>query len=109
MAYDEKLAERISTILKETTSFVERKMFGGIGYLIKGNMACGVYKDDLIVRLSRIDYDQALLKPHVSLFDITGRPMKNWITVKPKGVESDKELRRWVEQGVKFAETLPEK
>jgi TfoX/Sxy family transcriptional regulator of competence genes len=109
MAFDEKLAQRISTILGETTNFLERKMFGGTGYLIKGNMACGVYKDNLIVRLSETEYDQALAMPFVGLFDITGRPMKGWITVKPGGLKSDKELRRWVEKGLNFAKTLPEK
>jgi len=109
MAFDEKLALRISSILEETTSFAERKMFGGIGFLIKGNMACGVYKDNLIVRLSETEYARVIAMPNVGLFDITGRPMKNWITVKSEGVESDKELRQWVERGVKFAKTLPDK
>ena len=109
MAFDEKLAQRISSILKETPNCVERKMFGGIGYLVNGNMACGVHKDKLIVRLSETEYDQAIAMPHVGLFDITGHPMKGWITVKPGGVESDKELKRWVERGVKFANTLPGK
>jgi len=109
MAFDEKLAQRVSSILKETPNCVERKMFGGIGYLVNGNMACGVHKDKLIVRLSETEYDQAIAMPHVGLFDITGRPMKGWITVKPGGVESDKELKRWVERGVKFANTLPGK
>ena len=109
MAFDEKLAQRISSILEETPNCVERKMFGGIGYLVNGNMACGVHKDKLIVRLSETEYDQAIAMPHVGLFDITGRSMKGWITVKPGGIESDKELKRWVERGVNFANTLPGK
>jgi TfoX/Sxy family transcriptional regulator of competence genes len=84
-------------------------MFGGIGLMINGNMACGVHKDNLIVRLPEADYDQTLKMPNVSIFDMTGRPMKGWIMVKPAGVKSDKDLKKWVERSMEFASSLPKK
>lgn len=109
MAYDQELAGRISEILKHSPEFVEKKMFGGVGYMINGNMAVGVHKDNLIVRLPEAESDQALKLPNVTVFDMTGRPMKGWIMVKPAGVKSDKELRKWVERGTEFAKSFPKK
>lgn len=109
MAYDLKLAERISQALAEVPGIVEKKMFGGVGYMLGGNMACGVSKDDLIVRVGPEKYQGALDEPHVSVFDMTGRPMSGWITVAPAGYADDRDLKRWVLMGVDFASTLPEK
>ncbi len=109
MAYDEKLAERIRTKLKGTRGLTEKKMFGGVGFLINGNMACGVNKVDMIVRLSDQDSEAALKLAHVRLFDMTGRPMKGWIMVGPQGTTSDSAVQRWVEKGVRFAGSLPPK
>jgi hypothetical protein len=95
--------------MKNSPDWVEKKMFGGVGFLINGNMACGVHKDNLIVRLPEAEYDQALRIPNVGIFDMTGRPMKGWIMVKPAGVKSDKDLSNWVERGTKFASSLPKK
>jgi TfoX/Sxy family transcriptional regulator of competence genes len=109
MAYDQELARRISVIMKNSPDWVEKKMFGGVGFLINGNMACGVHKDNLIVRLPEAESDQALKLPNVTVFDMTGRPMKGWIMVKPAGVKTDKELRKWVERSADFASSLPKK
>ena len=109
MAYDEELAKRVKTMIGNTAGFVEKKMFGGVGYLIHGNMACGVNGDRLIVRLEPQEYEMALGKPFVSIFDMTGRPMKGWVTVAPEGLRTQTELKAWVEQGVAFAQTLPHK
>jgi len=109
MAYDEKLAGRVLTALGETPGCVEKKMFGGVGYLVNGNMACGVNKDRLIVRLGEDNYSDALAKPHVRVFDMTGRAMKGWITVEPAGLENETDLKAWVDQGVEFAKSLPPK
>ena len=86
-----------------------KKMFGGIGFLVKGNMACGVHKDALIVRVGPDAYQEALDKAHTRPFDITGRPMKGWVMVDQAGYESDADLRAWVQQGVEYALTLPPK
>ncbi|MDQ2690798.1 MAG: TfoX/Sxy family protein [Chloroflexota bacterium] len=108
MAYDQKLAERIRVQL-EGLPFVEKKMFGGVGYLIGGNMACGVYKNDLVVRVHAERHPALLKKPHAKPFDITGRPMKGWLLVEPAGCKTAKQLSAWVKEGVEFASTLPPK
>jgi TfoX/Sxy family transcriptional regulator of competence genes len=109
MAYDLKLAERVSQALDGIPGIVEKKMFGGIGYMITGNMACGVNKDDLIVRVGPEKYQEALDQPYVSVFDMSGRPMNGWVTVAPAGYEDENDLKCWVQMGVDFASTLPEK
>jgi hypothetical protein len=109
MAYDEVLAQRISEILKVQPELVEKKMFGGIGYLLNGNMACGVHKDALVVRVGPENYEQALSDSHTGQFDITGRPMKGWVLVEVEGIELDEDLENWVKKGVDFALTLPPK
>ncbi len=106
MAYDEGLAHRVREELVDLSGFDEKKMFGGVGFMLRGNMACGVNKDDLIVRVGPTRYDEALTKPHTRVFDLTGRPMKGWIVVTPEGYESDDDLRTWVQQGVDLAMTL---
>jgi TfoX/Sxy family transcriptional regulator of competence genes len=108
MAYNLKLAERIRTEL-EGIPFVEKKMFGGVGFLIHGNMACGVYKEDMIVRVNPEKHMKLLKKPHVKPFDITGRPMKGWLAVEPEGCKTKKQMGTWVKEGVEFALTLPPK
>ena len=109
MAYDEALAQRIRTKLKLTRGLTEKKMFGGVGFLINGNMACGVNKQDLIVRLADDDSAKALKRPHVRPFDMTGRPMKGWVLVAPAGLSSDRALDEWIDKSVAFARTLPPK
>jgi len=108
MAYDPKLAERIRKSLKGVP-FVEKKMFGGVGYLIHGNMACGVHRDHLMVRVDPAKHEQLLRKPHVLPFDLTGKPMKGWLLVKPAGCGTGKQLDTWVNTGVDFVLTLPSK
>jgi TfoX/Sxy family transcriptional regulator of competence genes len=109
MAYDEKLADRILRTLSDQPDLVEKKMFGGVGYLLRGNMACGVNKDSLIVRVGKEAYAEALLQPHAREFDMTGRPMTGWVAVDPQGYASDEDLWAWVQQGVRFALSLPSK
>ena len=108
MAYDEKLAERIRAQL-DGVSFVEKRMFGGIGFLLNGNMACGVNKDNLIVRVDPEKQNALLKKPHAKPFDLTGKPMKGWMLVGAEGVKTEKQLSAWVKEGVDFASTLPPK
>jgi TfoX/Sxy family transcriptional regulator of competence genes len=84
-------------------------MFGGVGFFVYGNMACGVIGSDLIVRVGTPAYEAALTEPFVRPFDFTGRPMKGWITVESGGSSSDQELSGWVTKGVTFAQSLPKK
>ncbi len=109
MAYNQKLAERTRLIMAQTPGLEEKMMFGGVGFLIGGNMACGVSGDDLVVRVGPQDYSQALARPHVKVFAFTGRPMQGWVLVEPAGVASGTDLQAWVEQGTAFATSLPPK
>ena len=109
MAYDEGLAQRIREALGAAPELVEKKMFGGVGFMVLGNMACGVNKDNLIVRVGPDQYEQALSRPHARPFDMTGRPMRGWVMLGPAGYESDDDLKAWVQQGVDLALTLPAK
>jgi TfoX N-terminal domain len=109
MVYDETLARRIRELVLDLPGVEEKRMFGGIGFLLNGNMVCGVNKDDLILRLSLEQASAALQQPNVRVFDMTGRPMKGWVVVGPQGVSEASGLRRWVQQGFDFAATLPPK
>lgn len=109
MAFDEKLDRRISNLLLTRDGVDAKKMFGGICYLVRGNMACGIIGDELIVRGGPANQDRFLALPHTRIFDITGRPMKGWIVVSPAGIAADDDLARWVGRGVDFALSLPPK
>lgn len=84
-------------------------MFGGLAFLARGNMACGVMNDDLIVRVGPDGHAGTLAQPYVRIFDVTGRAMKGWVLVVPEGCETDAGLEGWVHQGLAFALTLPAK
>lgn len=109
MAFDESLAARIREGLERSKGVEEKKMFGGIGFLLDGNMMVGVWKDSLIARIGPDAYDDALLEPHVKEFDITGKPMKGSVMVEPEGVEDDDPLRDWIRRAEEFVGTLPVK
>lgn len=110
MAYDELLARRIEARLGARPGLLAKKMFGGVGYMLHGNMACGVLDDNLIVRVGVENYAAALSRPHVRVFDShTRRPMRGWVMVGPQGVPSQAELDDWIAQGVAAAEALPPK
>lgn len=108
MAYDMKLAERIRSEFGEIP-FVEKKMFGGVGFLLQGNMACGVHKEDMVVRVDPAMHEALLKKKHAKPFDITGKPMKGWLLVEADGYKTAKQLSAWVKEGAEFALTLPPK
>ena len=107
MAYDEGLAQRVRELLEERAGFDEKKMFGGICFLLHGNMSCGIIEDDLIVRVGKERYEECLSQAHTRKFDVTGRPMTGWVMVSYEGYESDQELSKWVEKGVSLVLTLP--
>ena len=109
MAFDESLAARIRDALARKRGVEEKKMFGGVGFLLNGNMLVGVWKESLIVRLGPDNHDDALLEPHVREFDITGRPMKGWVLVEAEGVEGDDQLSGWIQRATKFVGALPVK
>jgi TfoX/Sxy family transcriptional regulator of competence genes len=109
MAFNEALAERIRRRLRRRKNVDERKMFGGIVFLLNGNMLVGVWKDSLIGRLGQDQQEEALRELHVQKFDITGKPMRNWVLIEPEGVEADGDLKDWIERAVKFVRALPKK
>lgn len=109
MAFDEALAARIRQSLARRKNVEERKMFGCVCFLINGNALAGVWKDRLIARLGPDEGEAALREPHVRAFDITGKPMRNWVAVEPEGVEDDEQLYEWVQRALKFVKTLPAK
>src|SRR5881392_1524622 len=100
MAFDEKLAERIRRSLGRRKGVAEKKMFGGIAFLLNGNMCCGVHRNEMIVRIDPGETAAALKQPHVRIFDISGRPMKGWILVSIAGVAGESALSRWVGSGL---------
>ena len=109
MAFDESLAGGIRDVLANKRNIEEKKMFGGIGFLLNGNMLVGVWKNSLIARIGPEVYEDALLEPHVKEFDITGKPMKGWVLIEQEGVVEDAQLKDWIERANKFVETLPAK
>ena len=109
MAYDEGLTQRIRELISDCAGVEEKKMFGGVGFILRGNMACGVNKETLIIRVGPDYYQEALLKRHVSVFDLTGRAMTGWIAVQAPGYQKDSDLREWVDRGMAFTRTLPAK
>jgi TfoX/Sxy family transcriptional regulator of competence genes len=109
MPYDTLLATRIRAAFGPLSHLEEKKMFGGVGFLINGNMACGVHKNDMIVRVGPEKSDLALSRPHTRVFDMTGHPMAGWVMVDPQGCATESELKIWIKQGVAFASSLPAK
>ena len=109
MAYDEKLADRIRAQLADQADLTEKKMFGGIGFMVRGNLACGVIGAEMCVRVGPQAHSQALAQPGARPFDFSGRPMEGWIYVGEGGFEAKKDLRAWVRRGLDFALSLPPK
>ncbi len=109
MAFDEALADRVRDVLAARPELSERRMFGGIAFMVGGNMAVGIVGEDLMVRLDPTDAERALAEPHVRPMDFTGRPAKNMVYVGPEGVASEESLAEWVEAGADFAASLPPK
>lgn len=109
MPFDPDLAYRVRVTLQATPGLAEKRMFGGVGFLIHGNMCLGIWKNCLIARIGSEHYEHALREPHVREFDITGRPMRGWVLVEPDGIESVATLSQWCERAVAFVSSLPPK
>ncbi len=108
MPYNEKIEQRINN-LEISSKCDKKKMFGGVCYLTNGNMAFGIYKDFLIVRLEKTDSEKYLKQKYVKPFDITGKVMKGWVMVEPDGFKTKDKLIKWANRGIEFAEKLPPK
>jgi TfoX N-terminal domain len=108
MAYDEKLAARVRALLSDRGDVAERPMFGGLTFMLGGHMCCGVNRDELIVRLHPADEDAAVRRPYARPMDLTGRPMRGFVAVRPEGLKGPA-LKRWVGHAVAHAEALPPK
>jgi hypothetical protein len=109
MAYSEALAQRVRALLPAQGEVREQKMFGGLTFLLRGNMCCGILGDELMVRVGPEQFSSALAQPHARMIDFTGRPMKGMVMVAPEGVAADEALAAWVGKGVAFAASLPAK
>ena len=106
MPYSESLAYRVRDVFAGRPGITEKKMFGGVGFMLHGNMCVGVWQTSLIVRLGPEQAAAALKEPNVVEFDVTGHPMRGWVVVEAEGLETDGQLRRWIERAVEFVETL---
>lgn len=112
MAYDEQFATRIRKVLARRKGFSKKRMFGGMAFFLGGNMCCGVGcrgKDELVLRLGPERAEKALKKRHTKVFDLTGRPMKGFVTVVPAGFKTDAALGGWIREAAAFASSLPPK
>jgi TfoX/Sxy family transcriptional regulator of competence genes len=109
MSFDEKLAARVRRQLKRRAGYAERKMFGGLCFMLHGNMCGGVLNDDLIVRVKPDEYAASLKRPHTRKFDFTGRPLKGIVVVRPKGCCTEKSLTNWIVLGTRCALSKPAK
>ena len=109
MSYDASLAERIRKLLRNRKEVAQKKMFGGLAFLVNGSMCCGVIKTDLVVRVGKDRYERALREPHARAMDFTGRPLTGFVYVAPAGTKTDTSLQKWIGWGVDFVSKLPAK
>jgi TfoX/Sxy family transcriptional regulator of competence genes len=109
MVYSKALADEIRARIGDHPGLSERQMFGGIAFMLNGNMAVGVSGDELMVRVGKDAHDEAMSLPGARIFDMSARPMQGWILVAPEGIASEADLDTWIKRGVAFAEALPPK
>ncbi|MHC4957900.1 MAG: TfoX/Sxy family protein [Planctomycetota bacterium] len=109
MAYDESVAGRIRAALAGRTDMVEKRMFGGIAFLHRGHMCCGVVDQELMLRLGKAGAADALGEPDTRPMDFTGKPLSTMVFVAPRGFSSDDDLHAWIDRAVAFVRTLPPK
>ena len=109
MVYDERLAERVRAALAERGDVVEKRMFGGIAFMVHGHMSCGIVGSTLMVRLAPADAEAFMSEPHVRPMDFTGRPMRGFLYVDPDGLKTGARLQKWVDRATAYAEVQPKK
>jgi TfoX/Sxy family transcriptional regulator of competence genes len=109
MAYDQLLAARIRALIGGRDEVLERRMFGGLAFLMNGHMACGVQGDRLVLRLGIEGATAALREPHTRPMDFTGKPLASMVYVEAAGLRQQADLRRWIGVALRFAKSLPPK
>ena len=109
MPYNVELEQRLDKLAPELGTFTKKKMFGGVGYLMRGNMVFGIHKQSLVVRTSQERAEALLKEDFVSIFNVTGRPMKGWLTVNPNGLKTEKQLSNFLKIAVDHVNSLPSK
>ncbi|MDZ7801157.1 MAG: TfoX/Sxy family protein [Trueperaceae bacterium] len=109
MAFDEGFAQRVREVLTDTEGLAEKRMFGGVAWLLDGNMAVGILGPELMVRVGPDVYDEILAERGARPFDVTGRPMRGWVLVAQDATGEEKELSAWIVRGLAFARSLPPK
>ena len=109
MPYDEYLADRLRALLAGRPEVRERKMFGGLCFMLNGNMACGILGSEMVVRVGRENLEHALSQPHSRPFDMTGRPIRSFVYVAAEGIATSEGLEDWAGKGITFAAALPPK
>jgi TfoX/Sxy family transcriptional regulator of competence genes len=107
VAYDEALAERVRAELLPVSNVEEKKMFGGVTFMVSGQMCCGVLKNDLVVKTGPDGFDELVARPHVRPFDFSGRPMVGMVYVASPGVDTDEQLHEWIARGLDFVKQHP--
>lgn len=107
MPYSKSLAARVRQALSTERGLVEKRMFGGMAFMLHGNMCLGVWEEALIARVGIHEGERALKQPHVRPFDVTGKPMRGWILIDLDGLESDRQLAEWIGLAVQFVRSLP--
>jgi TfoX/Sxy family transcriptional regulator of competence genes len=109
VGFDEGTAQRVRDTLGHATGLTERKMFGGVAFMLDGNMCCGVIEQDLVVRVGPEHYDEMVREPHARPMDFTGRSLRGFVYVAPAGFDTETALEQWIARGVDFVRTLPAK
>jgi TfoX/Sxy family transcriptional regulator of competence genes len=109
MAIDESLAERVRTLLRGSYELKEKRMFGGLAFMVNGHMCCGVVGKDFVVRTGPEQYDEAISQPHARPMDFTRRPMRGFVYVAPEGYRSSRDLRAWIQRCLNFVLSQPPK
>jgi TfoX/Sxy family transcriptional regulator of competence genes len=107
MAYDENVAQRVRDMLDGIPGVTEKKMFGGIAFMVNGNMCSGVVNRELMMRVGAEQYKEALSQPYARPMDFTGKPMKGFVYVSAKGFETDDSLKSWIERSLLYVGNLP--
>lgn len=109
MPFNESLAERVRSVLQDNHSLKEKRMFGGLAFMLNGNMCCGIVGDDFVVRTGPDKFEAALSRPHARPMDFTGRPMRGFVYVAPAGYRLTRDLKSWIHTGIQFVSSLPKK
>ncbi|HMB69546.1 MAG TPA: TfoX/Sxy family protein [bacterium] len=109
MSYDQGVVDRVRKALSKRRNVAERRMFGGLTFMVGGHMTCGVVGDELMVRVGPDAYAEALKDRHAREMDFTGTPLKGFVFVESKGFATEEALREWLDRAVEFVKTLPVK